>query len=305
MKSTMTERDKKLLVGMFIGVIIVAIGYWGILPQIKAYNTISDKIEKEENTKKINELKLLNVGTIQIQAEDYESRIAEKKDEFFQILSSSEIDRMMTEMATDNGLDIYDLSFKVPTTPSERMAYKNSQLYNIQLQQMAAYQDTEAATSAESDVNDPSLGGAGVSAAPTKNAEEINAEVFGEEEGGYRPNTDIYAVPVTMTVGGDLDDLENFIDDIINRDKRILMVGYSWGEYRNLIRGTTSEETTDAVTDSSEGVTAEEDATVENLKTKKSLTVKLEIYMCDTTDVNTDGEAVEGTETEETETGEE
>ena len=133
----------------------------------------------------------------------------------------------------------------------------------------------------------------------------MNAEVFGEEEGGYRPNTDIYAVPVTMTVGGDLDDLENFIDDIINSDKRILMVGYSWGEYRNLIRGTTSEEITDAVTDSSEGVTAEEDAAVENLKTKKSLTVKLEIYMCDTTDVNTDGEAVEGTETEETETGEE
>ena len=78
-----------------------------------------------------------------------------------------------------------------------------------------------------------------------------------------------------MTVGGDLDDLENFIDDIINSDKRILMVGYSWGEYRNLIRGTTSEEITDAVTDSSEGVTAEEDAAVENLKTKKSLTVKL------------------------------
>ena len=133
MKSTMTERDKKLLVGMFIGVIIVAIGYWGILPQIKAYYSISDKIEKEEKIKKINQIKLLNVGTIQIQADDYESRIAEKKDEFFQILSSSEVDKMMTEMATSNNLDIYDLSFKVPTTPSERMAYKNSQLYNIQL----------------------------------------------------------------------------------------------------------------------------------------------------------------------------
>ena len=305
MKSTMTERDKKLLVGMFIGVIIVAIGYWGILPQIKAYYSISDKIEKEEKIKKINQIKLLNVGTIQIQADDYESRIAEKKDEFFQILSSSEVDKMMTEMATSNNLDIYDLSFKVPTTPSERMAYKNSQLYNIQLQQMADYESSEAAMEMEADANDPTLGGEGVSAAPLKTEEEMNAEVFGEEEGGYRPNTDIYAVPVTMTVGGDLDDLENFIDDIINSDKRILMVGYSWGEYRNLIRGTTSEEITDAVTDSSEGVTAEEDAAVESLQTKKSLTVKLEIYMCDTTDVNTDGEAVEGTETEETETGEE
>ena len=43
MKTQMTERDKKLLVGMFIFVIIVAIGYWGIIPQIKAYNKLGTK----------------------------------------------------------------------------------------------------------------------------------------------------------------------------------------------------------------------------------------------------------------------
>ncbi|MBR1772950.1 MAG: hypothetical protein IJ749_03540 [Eubacterium sp.] len=293
MKSTMTECDKKLLVGMFIGVIIVAIGYWGILPQIRAYNSISDKIEKEENKKKINELKLLNVGTIQIQADDYESRIAEKKDEFFQILSSSEVDRMMTEMATDNNLDIYELNFNMPSSPSDRLAYKNSQLYNIQLQQMADYESSAESMETEADENDPSLGGEGESAS-TKTPEEINAEVFGEEEGSYRPNTDIYAVPVTMTVGGELDDLESFIDDIINSDKRILMVGYSWGEYRNLVRRGSEENVAESVEADTTGVSTEEiDGAVVEVVTKKSLTVKLEIFMCDTSDVASSGDAIE------------
>ena len=49
MKTNMTEKDKKLLVEMLIGVIIVAIGYWGVIPQLKAYNDLETKIEKEED----------------------------------------------------------------------------------------------------------------------------------------------------------------------------------------------------------------------------------------------------------------
>jgi hypothetical protein len=121
-------------------------------------------------------------------------------------------------------------------------------------------------------------------------------EVMGGEEGGYQPNTDIYAVPVTMTVGGELDDLENFIDDIIHSDKRILFVGYSWGQFRDVIRrdseGNVIEESSSVSTDA--GVTSEEleDETVE-VVTKRSLTIHLEIYMCDTSAVATDTDATE------------
>ena len=108
MQTNMTERDKKLLVGMLIGVIIVAIGYWGILPQIKAYVKLNEKIEKEVKEKKLNETKLMNLGAIQIQAEDYEKKVAERKGEFYQMLSSSEIDRMMTQLAVGNNLEVIE-----------------------------------------------------------------------------------------------------------------------------------------------------------------------------------------------------
>ncbi len=293
MKTNMTERDKKLLVGMFIGVIIVAIGYWGIRPQLKQYFALAEKIEKEEDTQKLNKQKLLNVGSIEVQADGYEEKIAERKDEFYPVMTSSEVDRMMTQMAVGHNLNIYDLSFNMPTSPTARLAYQNSSLYAWQLEAMANYsEDDESSASDEMDsLLDEGDGEKDEDKKTTsdKTEEDIMSDVMGGEEGGYQPNTDIYAVPVTITVGGDVYDLEQFIAEINNLDKRALLLGYSWGEFREVVRRDadgniiSSESST-----SSEGVSTDElsDANLE-VVTRKSLTVRLEIYMCDTSDVAT------------------
>ena len=297
MKTNMTERDKKLLVGMFIGVIIVAIGYWGIRPQLRQYFALAEKIEKEEDTQKLNKQKLLNMGSIEVQADGYEEKIAERKDEFYPVMTSSEVDRMMTQMAVGHNLNVYDLSFNMPTSPTARLAYQNSSLYAWQLEAMANYsEDDESSASDEMDSlldeGDSDEDGGETndkSSEAGKSEEDIMSDVMGGEEGGYQPNTDIYAVPVTITVGGDVYDLEQFIAEINNLDKRALLLGYSWGEFREVVRRDadgniiSSESST-----SGEGVSADElsDANLE-VVTRKSLTVRLEIYMCDTSDVAT------------------
>lgn len=295
MKTNMTERDKKLLVGMFIGVIIVAIGYWGIRPQLKQYFALAEKIEKEEDTQKLNKQKLLNVGSIEVQADGYEEKIAERKDEFYPVMTSSEVDRMMTQMAVGHNLNIYDLSFNMPSGPTARLAYQNSSLYAWQLEAMANYsEESESSASDKMDSlldeeGDEDEGDNDKSSKSDKTEEDIMSGVMGGEEGGYQPNTDIYAVPVTITVGGDVYDLEQFIAEINNLDKRALLLGYSWGEFREVVRRDadgniiSSESST-----SSEGVSTDElsDANLE-VVTRKSLTVRLEIYMCDTSDVAT------------------
>lgn len=297
MKTNMTERDKKLLVGMFIGVIIVAIGYWGIRPQLKQYFALAEKIEKEEDTQKLNKQKLLNVGSIEVQADGYEEKIAERKDEFYPVMTSSEVDRMMTQMAVGHNLNVYDLSFNMPSSPTARLAYQNSSLYAWQLEAMANYSEEGESSASdkvdslldEEDSDEDSGETNDKSSAPGKSEEDIMSDVMGGEEGGYQPNTDIYAVPVTITVGGDVYDLEQFIAEINNLDKRALLLGYSWGEFREVVRRDadgniiSSESST-----SGEGVSADElsDANLE-VVTRKSLTVRLEIYMCDTSDVAT------------------
>ena len=306
MKTNMTARDKKLLVGMFIGVIIVAIGYWGILPQVKQYRALASKIEKEEAAQSINKQKLINTGAIEAQADNYESLIAERRDEFYPIMTSSEIDKMMTQMAVSHGLNIYDLNFNMPSDPTGRLAYQNSDLYTWQVQAMADYTPEETASDddmlsldsdSDSKEKDKDKDKDSATTTPTMTDEELMMEVMGNEEGGYQPNTDIYAVPVTITVGGDIYDLEQFIDEINNLDKRALLIGYTWGEFRDVVRRDSegnvisSDSTTSEATDSS-------DTTVEVI-TRKSLTVRLEIYMCDTSDVATATDADVDAETTE------
>ncbi|MBQ8951116.1 MAG: hypothetical protein IJ065_08210 [Eubacterium sp.] len=291
MKTTMTERDKKLLLWMFIGVIIVAIGYWGIRPQLKKYTELGKKIEKQEDQKKLNQMKIMNLSGVEIQAEEYEKKIAEKKDEFYQIMTSSDIDRMMTEIAVDNSLYIYDLRFTMPQSPSERMAYQYSELYQQQMAQKAEYQTGLAADGTTVVGNEDSDKESDSSGAATTDSSMILMDAFGDEEGGYQPNTDIYAVPVTMTVGGELSDLENFIDRLIHMDKRCMLVSYTWGEYRDIVRrdanGNIIRNAVEIAPDTGEEGVSEEELKADNV-VRKSLTVRIEIYMCDTSDIVTE-----------------
>lgn len=302
MKTNMTERDKKLLVGMFIGVIIVAIGYWGILPQIKQYKALEAKIQREEAIQKLNKTKILNAGTLEIQADDYEARIAERKDEFYPIMTSSQVDKLMTELAVDNDLNVYDLSFNMPSSPTSRVAYKNSSLYTRQQQMMAEYTPSETTDTSSSDDLLAETTEATDSKSkksdnekvkmPTETEEDIMAAVMGGIEGGYQPNTDIYAVPITITVGGEISNLENFIEQLNNLDKRALVIGYSWGEFKDVIKRDADGNiisTTAGMTGATSSV-AEDGSSVE-VVTRKSLTVRLEIYMCDTSDVATTTDA--------------
>lgn len=304
MKTNMTERDKKLLVGMLIGVIIVAIGYWGIIPQIKAYSDLEAKIEKEEEIQKINKLKITNASMIEMQAEEYEKELAKVKDDFYQIMTSAEVDKMLTGLATKRGLNIYELKFNIPTKPTARMAYVNSSLYSQQLALKQEYQDAlkkadKAASKTEKEESTESSTSTSSSSKNSSNSSKATSEVMdaisGGVVGGYQPNTEIFAVPVTITVGGEIGALEDFLEEMGQLEKTALLTSYTWGEYRtyvirdangNIISATGGNGVNTVVTADGTGVTGEQ--LVEDTKVRKSLTVRLEVYMCDTSAVTTD-----------------
>ena len=304
----MTEKDKKLLVIMLIGVIIVAIGYWGIIPQISAYSDLEAKIEKEEETQKINKLKINNTMMIEMSAEDYEEKLTKVKDKFYPIMTSAEVDMMLTEMATKRGLTIYELNFSMPKTPTERRAYVNSQLYQEQEELIKAYKDGEKekdsskksskSDSDEEDSTSSSKSSSSSSKTSSKATQEVMEAIAGVEEGGYHPNTEIFAVPITFTVGGEKQVLEDFLEEIGDLEKTSLLTSYAWGEYRTyVIRDaygniiSTDDTTIPQTTVNEQGETVT--TNVPDGKIRKSLTVRLELYMCDTSivdDVEEDGE---------------
>lgn len=329
MKTNMTESDKRLLVGMFLFVIIVAVGYWGILPQYKRYKKLETKIEQEEDEQKLNKMKIANLALIEMQSDEYEQKIADKKDEFYQVMKSSDIDKMMTELASGRGLDIYELSFTMPTSPTERMAYQYSELYTRQQELKKEYESASDETSSLSSSDDKDSDDEDDADLKSKTTSDKNStavlmdNMMGAEEGGYQPNTDIYAVPVTMTVGGEIEDLHAFINDIIDMDKRVLLVGYSWGEFRdvirrdangNIIRNSQGSSSNGSIASAANNAANEVSSTAESaagtgsnetveVVVRKSLTVRLEIYMCDTTDIASAGDSGEAGEATSDEAG--
>ena len=284
MLKNISDKDLRLLVFMFLVVVIVGIGYWGIWPQIKAFNNMQEEIDEQQATQELNDLKVMNMMMVSTMADEYEELIAERKGEFYPIMKSSEVDQMMTAMAHDRNLEIFDLRFNMPSEPSERMAYQYSELYAEQQNQRKEYEKSiksslgqteedellEGTSSKKDDEEEESS----KKKKKKKNdeVEVVTLDVFGEED-GYRPNTDIYAVPVTMTVGGTEAELHQFVNSIIDMDKRILLTGYSWGTYRNVVRR------------DAQGNVIKTNETEDELRAKKVLTIKLEIYMCDTEDI--------------------
>ena len=278
MKTNLTEKDKRLLLIMFIFVVVVGIGYWGILPQIKKYRSMESEIEDQEVLKSVNEQKVANVIFVESQCEEYEAAMAENKEKFYDMMNEAQIDRMLTTMAIKNGLEAFSFSINIPDTPTDRKAYIYSDLYQQQLQ----YEEAQKlALEADIDREDEDLLGTadGKDKKESKDKKDKDSDdkaneqemvdLFGDTE-TIGTNTDIYAAKVTFSLGGKEQDLHNFLNQIINSEKKILITSYSWGEYQ-----TTKEVVNPTVEEGEEGRITQE------VVTSKSLTISMEIYMCD------------------------
>ena len=274
MKTNLTEKDKRLLLIMFIFVIVVGIGYWGILPQIKAYKELGGEIEKQEVLKSVNEQKVANVFFVEAQCEEYEEAMAEDKSKFYDMMSEADIDRMLTTMAIKNGLEAFSFSINIPGEPSSRKAYIYSDLYQQQLEYESTMQYVAASELDKEDEELLESDSKGKDDKETEDSEDDSeqlemVDIFGNTD-AVGTNTDIYAASVTFTLGGDEKDLHNFLNQIINSEKKILITSYSWGEYktiREVVNPAVDEDSKDRVS--------------QEVVSLKSLTISMEIYMCD------------------------
>ncbi|MCR5849076.1 MAG: hypothetical protein K6G75_13305 [Lachnospiraceae bacterium] len=269
MKSSLTNRDKRLLLFMFLFVVIVGIGYWGIYPQIKAFAKLGKEIEKEEVKQSINEQKVSNLIFVESQCEEYEESMAENKERFFDILNEADIDLLLTGKAIKHKLESFNLSINISEAPSQRRAYRYSDLY-VQQQQ---WEEERAALYAQEESEEDLLDMSGKSDSKKKDKDDEEekideyVDVFGNTD-MVGANNDIYAAKVTMTLGGKKSDLENFLQEIMDSDKEILITSFAWSKYRTrqLKEGV-------YVSDSS-------DSDLEVVE-MDALTVTMEIYMCE------------------------
>lgn len=116
MKITLTPRDKKLLVGLAVFLLIVGVGFGILYPMKKAEKRLSEELKTEkaimdENQRKINELDIMKLDREQAGA-----RLSSLSEDYFPVMTSMEAENMMTRLALDKGVIMKDIDINMPET---------------------------------------------------------------------------------------------------------------------------------------------------------------------------------------------
>ena len=205
MKVELTQRDKKLLTFLGVFVIVVLVGYYGILPQIKAANEYKDEIEEEELLQEVYQKKIMQLPVVEKNNSDLEGLIEGAKDNYYPMMDSDAIDNLITNKVIDEyKLMSYDL-----------------EIAEKQLAKLDPYTYSNKALTGESNAKRRAL----MVAAPIVGEDGI--ELFGEVAQADSETVGIYMVAVSMRLGGDKKNIIRLLDDLAYSSKKLRLVSYS------------------------------------------------------------------------------
>lgn len=109
-----TERDKKLLIVLAIVLLVGGVGIGILMPLVEKTQELSVQITDAEIEKQEKELKVVTLPTLQKREEAALTELQELKNEFYDIMRSVEIDRLMTGMAVSSGAEVKDMDIVMP-----------------------------------------------------------------------------------------------------------------------------------------------------------------------------------------------
>ncbi len=119
--SAITDRDKKLIYGLLFIVVIFFFGWCMIRPLYKAIAETSEQIEEQSLIKSANEAKVIGLESARIITDQFDQDLAESTADYYPMMDSSEIDKLVTTYILKKGLIARSLSIQMPTgTVSEK-----------------------------------------------------------------------------------------------------------------------------------------------------------------------------------------
>lgn len=246
MKIELTERDKKLLTFMGVFVIVVLIGYYLIIPQLKKASEYKDEIEEQEALQSVYEQKVMALGEVEANNAELEKLIEGAKDNYYPMMDSDEIDNLVTNTVINKyGLKSYDLAIGERT-----LAELKPYIYSVKN------------ITGKSDAKERALR----AAAPV--ISEDGMALFEDvAEADFSSDSDIssegiigiYKVSLQMRLSGDMEDIMRLLDDLALSEKKLRLVDYSVD---------------------TEEITIPHDDGTEEVFTTENLNVSVELYMC-------------------------
>ena len=114
----LTERDKKLLVFLAIFLIIVGIGAGVIYPLFTWSKSLDEELSTQKQLQVENEQKVSRVITMEMGKKEMEQEIEQTRKEFYSMMDSDKIDKMLTEYALSRSVTVTNLDISMPKSGS-------------------------------------------------------------------------------------------------------------------------------------------------------------------------------------------
>jgi hypothetical protein len=181
MQMQMTQRDKKLLSALASVLIIVGFVWYLIMPMLDQRTQLEDEILVAEMDRDEMEMKIARFPSTQKTNEELISTVAEVAADYYDLMTSQEVDRELTNIVLNMGLESVNLNISSMTLATTEAYVRSELARNGELSDSLASLDDSDGTSASSDVQDQ-----------------------------------IYSYQVTMTVEGTETEYQNLIDLLTN-----------------------------------------------------------------------------------------
>lgn len=133
MTTTLTEKDKKLLVFLAFFVIVVGLGAGVILPLLDQNQRMDEQLMEAEMLKMDMERKVAAVPGLEKAKMEAEETFSATKEEFSDVVPSREIDKMITEEALANGVTITNMRITMPAKGSYAELTDYTKMLNTRL----------------------------------------------------------------------------------------------------------------------------------------------------------------------------
>ncbi|MEF9945398.1 MAG: hypothetical protein RR869_00295 [Lachnospiraceae bacterium] len=197
----LTKRDKTLLQFLAIAVILVAFGSLLIFPQWNKMGKLSDRVAEKKLEQKEVQMSIQQIPLLQQQIKDNQTTYETAVKDFYPMMESHEIERMITKMILDQGLSSYDLEVSSRPARSTMLPYfASAQAVAMGLSEEQITQAQQSQTDVQQDTTTEDA----------KDGQKI-----------------LYSSRVHVTVVGNRDNMKKLIDTLYDSHPSIRITGYS------------------------------------------------------------------------------
>lgn len=227
----LTKRDKKLLI--LLGIILVVTGFvfLAIKPLAVRLKETKANLEKEEELREINQKKISLYSDLADYDDALHKKIEKNVEDFYEMMTSEEIDRMLTDMALGYHLEARNLDIQIPEEEEELEPYVFSEAAANKLENDSGYESISGAAGmydVEAMMEEKSM-----LSEDAKDTQEEETEAIEEDTLTFG----IHTAQISMQLSGSEENLKAMLENLLKKNKSLRLTGYSFDRNYNVYAG--------------------------------------------------------------------